>query len=128
MFYVYDMSFFPIARDLFLDELDIIFAGMIEGIKKLVDTNREELGGLKWLTMCHDMWNTITMDGALGSSLMLTTKDMKTYTIDDILEKNDVSHAMADVAEKNYKTYDLRYGINLKTEAASVQVILTRLQ
>ena len=52
---VYDKSFIPIARDLFLKKLDTIFAGMIEGIKKLADTNREEIGGIKWLTICHDM-------------------------------------------------------------------------
>ena len=45
---------------------------------------------------------------------------MKTYTIAAILVKNNVSHATDNVAGQLQKTYDLRYGINLKTEAASV--------
>ena len=82
-----------------MNELDIIFAGMIEGIKKLVDTNHEELGELKWLTICHSMRNTITMYGTLGSSLRLATKYMKTYTIAAIIEKKNVNHATDNVAE-----------------------------
>ena len=53
---------------------------------------------------------------------------MKTYTIAAILEENNGSYAADNVVEQLQKTYNLRYHINLKTEAASVQVILTRLQ
>ena len=62
------------------------------------------------------------MDGTLVSSLKFTTKDMKTCTIADLLERNNISHAAAaaDATEQLQKTYNLRYHINLKTEAASV--------
>ena len=92
MFRVCDKTFVPITRETFMEELQNIFQRMIDGIKKQVDTNRIELHVGNWLAIYHDMWNTITVDGALGSSIKLTTKKMETYTIAAILEKNNESH------------------------------------
>ena len=50
------------------------------------------------------MWNTITMDGALVSSIRLTTKEMETYTIAAILENNNVGHTADDVGAQLQKT------------------------
>lgn len=119
MFRSYDQKFVPIARETFMEELDKMFLNMCNGIKKLVGANRLELGNGKWLTICHDMWNTINMDGALGSSLKLTTKEMQTYTIAAVLEKNNISHGAVDVAEVLQTIYNDRYDIDLKNEVAS---------
>mmetsp|Transcript_32277 Transcript_32277/g.67858 ORF Transcript_32277/g.67858 Transcript_32277/m.67858 type:complete len:853 (-) Transcript_32277:67-2625(-) len=119
MFRLFDKNFVPIARETFMKELEKLFKRMIQGIIKLVETNREELSGLRWLSICHDMWNTLTMDGALGSSLKLTTKDMETYTIAAILEKNNVSHSAPDIGAQLQKTYMERFGIDLKKETNS---------
>ena len=94
-----------------MEELQNIFQRTIDGIKKLVDTNRIELRVGNWLAICHDTWNTITMDGALGSSIKLTTKKMETYTIAAILEKNNESHTAADVGEMMRRRYEERFGI-----------------
>ena len=114
------MSFVPIARETFVKELQKLFRRMILGIVKLVETNRAELSGLQWLSICHDMWNTIVMDGALGSSMKLTTKNMETYTIATILEKNNFSHSADDVGAQLQRIYKERFNVDLKVEATSV--------
>ena len=121
MFRVYDKTFVPIARETFMEELQNIFQRMIDGIKKLVDTNRIELRVGNWLAICHDMWNTITMDGALGSSIKLTTKRMETYTIAAILEKNNESHAAADVGEMMQMRYEERFGIDCVVDGGNIK-------
>ena len=46
MFRVYDKKFAPIERRTYLKRLDGMFDSMINGIIKLVDTNRAELAGI----------------------------------------------------------------------------------
>ena len=60
------------------------------------------------------------MDGALGSSLRLITKDMTTYTIAAILDKNNASHGSDEVHEALQKLYKKRYSIDLDKEAAFI--------
>ena len=97
-----------------------MFKHMILRIVKLVDTNCMELSGLWWLSICHEVWNTITMDGIFGSSIRLTTKEMETYTTAAILEKKNVSHTAYDVGAQLQRTYMERFGVNLMTEGTSV--------
>ena len=93
---------------------------MILGIIELVETYHAELSGLQWLSICHDMWNTITMGCTIDSSTTITTKEIETYTIAAILEKNNVSHYTDDIGAQLQKTYMERFGINQKTEATNV--------
>jgi len=73
-----------------------------------------------WLAICHDMWNTITIDGALGSSIKLTTKKIETYTITAILENNNESHAAADVGDMMQMRYEERFGIACVVDGGSI--------
>ena len=109
----YDQKFVPIARETFIKQLDVMFNKMVAGIMKLVKKCRLELCRMgDWLTIVHDMWNTLNMDGALGSSLKLATKEMKTYTIAAVLEKNNISHGAQDVATILQSIYMDRYSID----------------
>ena len=93
MFKLYDPNFKPIARLSYIDGLAEMFCAMIEGIKNLTDECCRDMVDLdNWLSIIHDIWTSITTDGILGSSLKLTTKNMETYTIAAVLEKNNVSH------------------------------------
>ena len=120
MFQVYDKTFKPIARQTFIDQLDKIFSNMVDGIIKLVTPNQKDFQGMKWLSICHDMWNSVLMDGILGSSLRVTTRAMKRYTIAAILEKNNESHRSKAVADQLQKSYLDRYNINLEKEGGYI--------
>ena len=81
MFHAYDKTFKPIARETFRSELDKSFKNMIATIIKLIKPNQENFKVLKWLSMCHDMWSSVCMDG--------TIRAMKTHRIATILAKNN---------------------------------------
>ena len=65
---------------------------MIEGIKRLFCANIRDMAVLKWLSVGHDIWNTMIMDGALSSSVKVMTRDMEVYTIAAVLRKNNATH------------------------------------
>ena len=67
------------------------------------------------------------MDGALGSSIKLNTKKMETYTIAAILEKNNESHAAADVGEMMPMRLEERLVLIVLYMVVISQVILARL-
>ena len=60
------------------------------------------------------------MDGALGSSIKLTTKKMEIYTIAAILEKNNESHAAADVGEMMQRRCEERFGIGCVVDGGDI--------
>ena len=120
MFQMYDNTFVHIARETFMEDLQKVFQKMIDGIKKLVDTIRTDLCVGNWLSICHNMWNIITMDEALGSSIKLTMMNMEIYTIAVILEKKNVSHGAEDVGKMLQTLYEDRFGVDLASEAGSV--------
>ena len=68
---------------------DVLRAPTIHtGIDAPLSSSMCTLGGVGGcMTICHDMWNTINMDGSFGSSFKLATKEMHTYTITTVLEK-----------------------------------------
>ena len=48
---------------------------MMKGVKKLIQENGQGFDDLAWLSLRHDMWSIINMEGALGSSNRLMAKD-----------------------------------------------------
>ena len=121
MFHVYDPTFKPIARLTYVEGITAMFTKMIKGIKNLSDECRRDMGDLgNWLSIIHDIWTSLTTDGILGSSLKLTTRNMDTYTIAAVLEKNNVSHGAKDVAAQLQTAYQNRYNIDLIKEAGNV--------
>ena len=121
MFQLYDQKFAPIAREIFIAELDKTSKNMVNRIMKLVEANHMELGGIGiWLTIYHDIWITINIDGALVSSLKLTTKEMHIYTIAAVLEKKNDSHGAKDVTGILQILYQARYNINLMNESTYI--------
>ena len=121
MFHVYDPTFKPVARATYLKGLLKIFLSMVSGITKLTDSCRCDMGELgNWLSVVHDIWTSITKNGILGSSIKITTSDMETYTIATVLKKNNVTHSAGPVADQLQQTYQDRYNIDLRKEAAHV--------
>ena len=80
MFHLYDKNFKPIARQTYMDRMESHFDSMMGGVKKLMHENGQDFDGVSWLTLGHDMWSTINMEGALGSCIRLTTKDAWKHT------------------------------------------------
>ena len=120
MFHLYDKNFKPIARQTYMDRMESHFDSMMDGVKKLMHENGQDFDGVSWLTLGHDMWSTINMEGALGSCIRLTTKDMETYTIATLLKKNSASHSASNVAKVLEESYQERFGVSLKKIACHV--------
>ena len=102
-----DPGFKPIDRSTFNKILQQQFKRMISGIVKILCDNANDFDGVKWLTIGHDIWNTVVMDGALGSCIRIMTKDMEVYNIAAVLRKHNVSHCadeVGDVLEEVYQT------------------------
>ena len=116
----FDLNYTPIARTTYLAKCGTMFNSIITGIKKLLDANGRNLAGLKWLNVGHDIWNSMIMDGALGSSVKVMTRDMEVYTIASVLQKHNVSHSADEVGKVLENIYQTRYGISLKKEAGHV--------
>ena len=121
MFHVYDPTFKPLARITYVEGITAMFNTMIKGVQNLSAECRRDMGDLgNWLSIVHDIWTSLTTDGILGSSLKLTTRNMETYKIAAVLEKNNVSHGASAVAAQLQKIYDSRYNIDLMKEAGNV--------
>lgn len=116
MFLLYDEKFKPIAKQSFDRELEHMFEKMIVNIKALVKECQVDFGGMRWLCFCQDLWSTMLMDGALGSSFKITTRDMQSYTIAALLVKNNLSHGSVHVADLMAEEFQKRYEIDLKTK------------
>ena len=93
---------------------------MVSGIAKILKDNSNDFDGKKWLTIGHDIWNTVVMDGALGSCIRIMTKDMEVYNIAAVLRKHNVSHCADEVGDVLEEVYQTRYGISLKKECSHV--------
>ena len=121
MFYVFDPTFKPVARDTYLKGLSRIFQSMVSGITELSNSCRSDMSGMgNWLSVVHDIWTSITKNGILGSSIKLTTSAMETYTIATVLKKNNITHSAEPVASQLQTTYQDRYNIDLQKEAGNV--------
>ena len=95
---------------------------MIGNIKKLLHDNKKDFsggGGMKWLNISHDMWSTLIMDGAMGSSIKLITQKMVPVTIATGLVKSNGSHRAADCATDLEELFLNRYDIVVKDEVVS---------
>ena len=60
------------------------------------------------------------MDGALGISVKVMTRDVEVYTIAAVLRKNNATHKAKEIAGALETVYQTRYNISLKKEAAYV--------
>ena len=100
---------------------------MITGIKNLLDDNRRNLAGLKWLSNKHDIWHSMMMYTDLGSSVKVITREMEVYTIATVLQKHNVSYSADKVGKFLESVCMTRYGISLKNEAGYVASDRTQL-
>ena len=115
-----DPEFKSIGRDTFLKILNEQFTRMVGCIKKLLSDGANYFEGVQWLSVGHDIWNTVIMDGALGSCVRLMTADMEVYNIASVLKKHNISHGANDVGEVLEEVYQTRYGISLLKESGYV--------
>ncbi len=106
MIQFFDPNYVPLARRTFLKEVKKMFDQMVDNIIKLLDD--EGITGLWAVSITHDIWNTIIMDGALGSSLRIVTRDMEMYTIAAVLKRHNANHKAANVAAILEEVYQTR--------------------
>ena len=86
IFCMYDTNFQPVGPKTYLLGLTAMFDPRTTGITKIASECRRNMAGMgNWLSMCHDMWTSMTTNGMLGSSIKLTTSTMETYTIAAVL-------------------------------------------
>ena len=109
-----DPKFVPFERRTFIAEMEKMFKSMIKGIVKLL--NHNGIPGLVAVSITHDIWNTLLMDGALGSSVRVVTSEMEVYTIAALLTKHNVDHTAETVAGILDKMYTTRYDLNVKDD------------
>ena len=109
-----DPKFVPFGRRTFIAEMEKMFKSMIKGIVKLL--NHNGIPGLVAVSITHDIWNTLLMDGALGSSVRVVTSEMEVYTIAALLTKHNVDHTAETVAGILDKMYMTRYDLNVKDD------------
>lgn len=121
MFQLYDPNFKAISRDTFNKQMNRMFNNMVKSISKLFKKSTDDYQGeMASISIAHDMWTTMNNDAALGSSAKLTTKEMNSYTIAMILDKNNVSHKASHVADRLTEIYRKRYDIDISTDVANV--------
>ena len=82
----------PLGRTTFLTIFQTMFNLMIDRIERLIDANSKEMAGLKWLSVGHDIWNTMIMDAVLGSLMKVMTREMEVYNIIAARSKHNSSY------------------------------------
>ena len=90
MFRILDLNFKAISKDCFEKESNKLFQKMVTSVSALIKTSIDDYKGeISSLSIVHDMWTTMNNEAALGGSVKFTTKEMNTYTIAALLDKNN---------------------------------------
>ena len=85
-------SFTPMARDTFGMYLDREFSSFVDAVVKLLLEAMEELHGLRFLQVVHDMWTSAGNNNILGSCLCFVTSNVDRQIIPAFLVVNNTSH------------------------------------
>ena len=114
----FDPTFVPFHRTTFVSVMNDMFNSMIAGIVKLLEENK--VYGSQAVSITHDLWTTFVMDGVLGSSMRLVSREMEVYTIATILKKHNLGHDAETVANRIQELYMDRYKLDVKKEVPHV--------
>ena len=125
MFRMLDPNFKAISKDCFEKESNKLFQKMVTSVSALIKTSIDDYKGkMASLSIVHDMWTTMNNEAALGGSIKFTTKEMDTYTIAALLDKNNASHKAEHVADRLVAIFKERYGIDVKAEVSNVATVI----
>jgi hypothetical protein len=107
-------SFVPMSRDTFGKYLDREFSLFVDAVVKLLLQAMDELHGLRFLQVVHDMWTSAGNNNILGSCLSFVTSDFNRQIIPAFLIVNNTSHGAQFNADALKTIYQKRFKVNLE--------------
>ena len=106
-------NFTPMAPDTFGMYLDREFSIFVDAVAKLLLQAKEELHGLRFLQVVHDMWTSAGNNNILGSCLCFVTSNFHRQIIPAFLVVNNTSHGAQFNADALKAIYQKRFKMNL---------------
>ena len=105
--------FVPMARDTFGSYLDREFSIFVDAVVKLLLQAIDELHGLRFLQVVHDMWTSAGNNNILGSCLCFVDSNFNRQIIPAFLVVNNTSHAAEFNADTLRTIYHTRFKVHL---------------
>ena len=106
-------SFAPMSRDTFAMYLEREFTIFVDAVVKMLLQAMEELHGLRFLQVLHDMWTSAGNNNVLGSCLCCVDSNFNRQIIPAFLVVNNTTHGAEFNADALKTIYQKRFKVSL---------------